>query len=269
MKKTAWKQNSGSMRGMHFTLIELLVVISIIAILAALLLPALNRAKQTALSASCRNNLRQTGFVFASYKDDWKNTYYAPFGTSYLPNKSDPSWPTSGATSYATLLRWAGYIKGWKSLRCTAGPESSLSGITDDLYGNIQVFGVPYNRNSGNFNGRYVNCSDKGFTESGGYGTHFSQIPTSEVIQAACSINANTKRQGGLITFQGNFTDDLSANYVNLVHNGKANTVMWDGHCDQVEKRATRIFSPECSIPQLYPVVRYYFNGAVIYRAAL
>ncbi|MBI4025091.1 MAG: prepilin-type N-terminal cleavage/methylation domain-containing protein [Verrucomicrobia bacterium] len=54
-----------------FTLIELLVVVAITGILAALLLPALQNAKQTSKTAICVNNLRQIHFASMAYADDW------------------------------------------------------------------------------------------------------------------------------------------------------------------------------------------------------
>ena len=63
-------------RKRDFSLIELLVVIAIIAILAGLMLPALNSARLSALAVSCKNNQRQVGLGFSSYVNDF-NGYLA------------------------------------------------------------------------------------------------------------------------------------------------------------------------------------------------
>ena len=68
------KKNSGA----YFTLIELLVVIAIIAILAAMLLPTLNRAREVAKAIHCTSNLKQIGVACMSYADSSNGNWVPP-----------------------------------------------------------------------------------------------------------------------------------------------------------------------------------------------
>jgi prepilin-type N-terminal cleavage/methylation domain-containing protein/prepilin-type processing-associated H-X9-DG protein len=117
--RNTWSRDSG------FTLIELLVVIAIIAILAAMLLPALSRAKQKAQAITCVNNLKQLAMAWIMYADDSQDQLPPNFST------------TAGSPD-------AAWIRGWLSWTANNTDNTNKLYLADAKYALL----APYSKGS-------------------------------------------------------------------------------------------------------------------------
>lgn len=144
-----------------FTLIELLVVIAIIALLMAILIPTLSRAKETTKRVVCSNQLKQVGVAMQAYAADWENLmpYYGDPGHPYALYRSEPQWLDAAGKPIAmkvACLYEGGYIADPKVFYC---PSNILALYRFESYNDPPPWGTlpqRYNTEDGQGHNQWV-----------------------------------------------------------------------------------------------------------------